>query len=1154
MSFGPPPNKKVNQTKAMTSRSASQSGRSSPVIISRSASVALPQTATSTRNTTQATNRSASSSHATSHARTNRPPTPPRQNMTTQEGNIRASPIATGSSGQGRAATRNSPGRSGIELQTETTREEIILNSPTTSIERYTMDVQEAYDAAEEQEVWHLASPEKDEQEEDMLRQTGEEYRAADSGRPRRQMPFVTTRQPITSMMGSQFTPMFRTADTTTAKVGMLTEEIGGLRREIRDSSRNTNEAIAALIQEIRQDRRARSSASRSARGCSPGQQYTPEQELQHQAQAREETEEERSPVPEPTGYVPTRTMETPREGRRTQAEETIRQLADSGELDALIGLQRSELRRQQPEHLVLRRGQHESSPEYEARMNHNARARVVAELRSGTDPTMLFDRLYPGRRRARFEGRTDRRQQQPEPEPRRTEEHRTQYTSQGRTGQPNNPSPPPSESGGEDSNPHGESPPLRREPRHSSISRAGPRVSFYNSSIGRSTTATDRSSERTDEIIRKEINDAIRAVENRSEAINVGKMMKISLPEYIGGESIDAFLRFLREFLVYLINYNLMKPEADAHRVSLLGSALKDRALRWYQHTIHLNADGDWTFELAMIELKRYFVKDVSSRDAATRFDRLSQKQRTVTELKKDLERLSQQMIQTPSDYDMSRRFLNALKPEIAGTVVRYGINSENSDMEAIFEMAKSIEQGMFYEERQHTEYGGSKNAKEASNRPTTSKSGYRMRTTTRDDKPAPFKRKGQQTSRRNGREMKQTGPHMKTVECFLCKQKGHYSNECPKRAPGRRSANAEETEADEKLANAVKEDLSETEEEEIFSKGEDEGSPDEQEEQQESSSNEDGLSLEDWTCAARLTAESEEDSADSASEDEDDYIVYRGEPRSDNDRRLIDWSRTRGMSRRPEEMGSEDEAEYIAGLEQYCLATYLARDETQARSSKVNEQPSEQVAYRQRATKELGPFKIGDGPKRNFRCVGVIEGYMRINGHKAHVLLDGGSTLDMISANFAAVHKLEMFQLKKPLKLQMATSGSCSVINYGAKAELHVGALKEQRYFDVVNLDRYHVILGTPFLKHHGVLLNYDGHGSFRLKGSWFQVKDEEFSNPLSKKGEKTDEPAEKDKQREKAIKRKAIALRTNEAVDAPMSPKRKSKAKSAPDKRAH
>lgn len=284
MSFGPLPSKKVNQTKATTSRSASQSGRSSPVIISRSASVALPQTATSARNTTQVTNRSASSSHTMSHARMNRLPMPPRQNMATQEGNVRASPIVTGSGRQGRATTRNSPGRSGIELQMETTREEIILNSPAGSIKQYTMDVQEAYDAAEEQEVWHLALPAKDEQEETMLRQPGEEYWMTDYGRPRRQMPFVMMRQPIRSMMGSQFTPTFRTANMMTARLGTLTEEIGGLRREIRDSSRNTNKAIAILIQEIHQDRWARSSTSRSTRGCSPGQHYMPEQEHQHQA------------------------------------------------------------------------------------------------------------------------------------------------------------------------------------------------------------------------------------------------------------------------------------------------------------------------------------------------------------------------------------------------------------------------------------------------------------------------------------------------------------------------------------------------------------------------------------------------------------------------------------------------------------------------------------------------------------------------------------------------------------------------------------------------------------------------------------------------------------------------------------------------------
>jgi hypothetical protein len=263
------------------------------------------------------------------------------------------------------------------------------------------------------------------------------------------------------------------------------------------------------------------------------------------------------------------------------------------------------ELTRQQLSQLAYRRGQQESTPDYDLRMSRNAQARITADLRSGVNAATLFERLYPGRRHARFESHSNRRPEQAELEVRRPDIHQPFQTRQGQRGHPNNPSPPPSEPGDGGPNTRNEMPSRHREARFSSILGAGPRANFYNGSIGRSLTTADRSSERTDKIIRKEINDAIHTIENRSETINVGKMMKIPLPEYIGGESIDAFLKFPRELLVYLINYNLMKPEADAHRVSLLGSTLKDRALRWYQHTIHLNADGDWTFELAMIELK---------------------------------------------------------------------------------------------------------------------------------------------------------------------------------------------------------------------------------------------------------------------------------------------------------------------------------------------------------------------------------------------------------------------------------------------------------------------------------------------------------------------------------------------------------------------
>jgi hypothetical protein len=107
------------------------------------------------------------------------------------------------------------------------------------------------------------------------------------------------------------------------------------------------------------------------------------------------------------------------------------------------------------------------------------------------------------------------------------------------------------------------------------------------------------------------------------------------------------------------------------------------------------------------------------------------------------------------------------------------------------------------------------------------------------------------------------------------------------------------------------------------------------------------------------------------------------------------------------------------------------------------------------------------------------------------------------MISTNFSSIHKLDLFQLKKPVKLQMAASGSCSIINFGVKAETECRDFSQTCYFDVVNLDRYQVVLGTPFLKQLNVILNYAGSGSFKLGDCWFPVREGEFARLLSKAG---------------------------------------------------
>src|SRR6266576_3361327 len=61
--------------------------------------------------------------------------------------------------------------------------------------------------------------------------------------------------------------------------------------------------------------------------------------------------------------------------------------------------------------------------------------------------------------------------------------------------------------------------------------------------------------------------------------------------------------------------------------------------------------------------------------------------------------------MIQHPSEYDMKQHFLDALKPEISGAVLCFGLNPESTDLEILFEKANAIEQGQLYEESHRNE-----------------------------------------------------------------------------------------------------------------------------------------------------------------------------------------------------------------------------------------------------------------------------------------------------------------------------------------------------------------------------------------------------------------------------------------------------------------
>ncbi|KAF9256132.1 hypothetical protein L218DRAFT_882511, partial [Marasmius fiardii PR-910] len=139
--------------------------------------------------------------------------------------------------------------------------------------------------------------------------------------------------------------------------------------------------------------------------------------------------------------------------------------------------------------------------------------------------------------------------------------------------------------------------------------------------------------------------------------------------------------------------------------------------------------------------------------------------------------------------------------------------------------------------------------------------------------------------------------------------------------------------------------------------------------------------------------------------------------------------------------------------------------------------------------------------------RC---LMAFIEINGVKAFTLFDSGSTADAISPDFARVAKLPVFQLENPVTLQLGTKGSRSRISFGCTAKYAFASFKESvsatDYFDIANIDRYDMVIGTVFMRKHGISLHFSDN-TVRLNGESIPTLDEgEESSEMARRYRKT------------------------------------------------
>jgi hypothetical protein len=98
-------------------------------------------------------------------------------------------------------------------------------------------------------------------------------------------------------------------------------------------------------------------------------------------------------------------------------------------------------------------------------------------------------------------------------------------------------------------------------------------------------------------------------------------------------------------------------------------------------------------------------------------------------------------------------------------------------------------------------------------------------------------------------------------------------------------------------------------------------------------------------------------------------------------------------------------------------------------------------------------------------------IVARVTVNGHPARALLDSGSLGDFMSSTLVDQLQVKRTMLDVPLSLQLAVQGSRSKVNTVAMMQLQYQDINETRTFDVINLNSYDLILGTPWMHQHQI-----------------------------------------------------------------------------------
>jgi hypothetical protein len=112
--------------------------------------------------------------------------------------------------------------------------------------------------------------------------------------------------------------------------------------------------------------------------------------------------------------------------------------------------------------------------------------------------------------------------------------------------------------------------------------------------------------------------------------------------------------------------------------------------------------------------------------------------------------------------------------------------------------------------------------------------------------------------------------------------------------------------------------------------------------------------------------------------------------------------------------------------------------------------------------------------GPHQKVRIGRCPMAVLKVNGVNTFICFDSGSELNAISPDFAQAVGIKPMAKDASIKIRLATKGSTSTTSYEVKVNIDLGEATLEHPLEVLNLDRWDVILGSYFCECYNVRID--------------------------------------------------------------------------------